>query len=385
MRRLLAILVVPAALWAAGGDTLRYSTGVRTFTDGDTLWVNTHYHPLKDSIQRVINGKLGNINLASDANILPSKLDSSKTLYMRKIDIDSVRGKPNVDTIAGPTRVTTGRLSLELALVADSLQGKCNTDTLTGPTRVTAGRLTLDRALSTDSIVSNPAIDSAKVGYLDPDTLAGPTRVVGGRLTSNYAIVADTLHGKCIMDTIDGAPIMDSIRCGLAGGGGLVITEASGAGGYVEVVGASQQELRVTTSTHTASAMLLLRSPTSTTQLTQNADTVSGTILGMHLDSLFTVTTGSNASGMAIYTGNQRPIAVGTNNTERLKINGSGDSLKISNITTLYAAGAAAETASIKIGGGSTIDSIAVIDGGSDTLVISVGAKNWKFLPVGSL
>lgn len=74
---------------AAGGDTVKIDATFKAFKDGDIIRANQHFHSPVDSIVKVVNGKLGNVNISSTANIAVSKLDSTGTIKSRKIRIDS--------------------------------------------------------------------------------------------------------------------------------------------------------------------------------------------------------------------------------------------------------------------------------------------------------
>ncbi len=106
IKKLLFMLLFPVLLHASGGDTLRYSTRVLSLADADTFFSDIHWHPMKDTIQSIINGRLGNQNIAADALIKPTKLDSNDTIIMLRIraknliQTDSIAGAwANFDTL----------------------------------------------------------------------------------------------------------------------------------------------------------------------------------------------------------------------------------------------------------------------------------------------
>lgn len=98
----IAILFITSGLYAAGGDTLRWSTAVRTLADGDTFFAAQHWGSLRDTIGRVVNGRLGDINFSATANISPAKLDTTKVIRAAGI----VAGSGS-DTLAG-LKIITG-------------------------------------------------------------------------------------------------------------------------------------------------------------------------------------------------------------------------------------------------------------------------------------
>jgi len=137
MKKLLLLLFMAVSIFAVGGDTLEYDAGVLGVKDGDTMYVNIWYHPFKDSVQSVVNGRLGDDNLAADANIQLSKLDTSSTMTKLKVDtitsnpyidsavisylnVDTIRGYPDIDSVGGDVRFT-GSLSVNGDLGVDSI------------------------------------------------------------------------------------------------------------------------------------------------------------------------------------------------------------------------------------------------------------------------
>lgn len=94
-KTILFLLVCSSFVFAAGGDTLKFTTAVKTLADGQPFYASLHWSPLRDTIARVVNGRLGNVNLSSTANIDPAKLDTTKLL----VGFPSFRS----DTIAAMT------------------------------------------------------------------------------------------------------------------------------------------------------------------------------------------------------------------------------------------------------------------------------------------
>lgn len=139
MKKLLFLLLFPVLLHAAGGDTLRYSDRVLSLADADTFFSDIHWHPMKDSIQSILNGRIGNANIAADALIKTTKLDSNDTIIILNLrvknlieadsitvswaDIDTIFGPVFIDTILGPVVIDTiaGSVFTDIIRVDDSL------------------------------------------------------------------------------------------------------------------------------------------------------------------------------------------------------------------------------------------------------------------------
>lgn len=137
--------------FAAGGDTVKIDATFKAFKDGDIIRANQHFHSPVDSIVKVVNGKLGNVNISSTANIAVSKLDSTGTIKSRKIRIDSIA---TIDSLkarvikADSVSATTGTFSSNV--IADSIsvraislitKGVAPCSLYTGSTYVTSGTL----------------------------------------------------------------------------------------------------------------------------------------------------------------------------------------------------------------------------------------------------
>lgn len=95
MKALLLLVISVSIAVASGGDTIKYTSDVKNLKDGDNFYSDIHYHPLKDSIAAIVNGRLGNINIANDAEIDLSKLDTAgvirgDTLRNKKVNTDTV-------------------------------------------------------------------------------------------------------------------------------------------------------------------------------------------------------------------------------------------------------------------------------------------------------
>jgi hypothetical protein len=125
MKQFLIFIFCASFAVARGGDTLAFSPQFQSFTDGDTIFAETHFHSPHDSTQSIINGRLGNINLAADADIDPNKIDSSKTAdkmraaYMIVADSLNVTG-PISGTSVSATTISSTRDSTGILVVKDT-------------------------------------------------------------------------------------------------------------------------------------------------------------------------------------------------------------------------------------------------------------------------
>jgi hypothetical protein len=188
MKKLLFVLLLPCLLFAAGGDTLEYDTGVQEVennnaTDSD---VNVFYHPMKDSIQSIINGRLGNVNIASDAQIKPSKLDTADTLIMQRIRTDTIKATISLlDTVLSDSARITFLKSQRTYL--DSI---LNCDTIFTRTLKTEN-LDID-TISSDTIFSSKIETdslgfgvSSKIGYFNDTTFVCTLTISAGTLSGD--------------------------------------------------------------------------------------------------------------------------------------------------------------------------------------------------------
>jgi len=93
MKKMLFLLVLARFALGAGGDTITFPSTVNTLADGDTFFVARHWAPLRDTMRSVVNGRLGDVNIAATADIDADKLDSTSTLKIRNLRIDTIEAK----------------------------------------------------------------------------------------------------------------------------------------------------------------------------------------------------------------------------------------------------------------------------------------------------
>jgi len=178
MKKLLLILI-PFMLLAADGDTLEYNSDYTDFADGDTFFVDVQFKPPFDSIQSIINGRLGNVNIADDAEIDVNKLDTLDTLITKGLRTTYAE----IDTLK---KIDSGYISI---FVADTIK----------------------------------SCDSAHVGILDADTIE--TKMV------------NILDGKIAIDSIrlaSGTWLKNYTEASFACTTTGMVTEAVGLGYYVK-------------------------------------------------------------------------------------------------------------------------------------------------------
>jgi len=159
MKKLLLILI-PFMLLAADGDTLEYNSDYTDFADGDTFFVDVQFKPPFDSIQSIINGRLGNVNIADDAEIDVNKLDTLDTLITKGLRTTYLE----VDTLK---KIDSGYISI---FVADTVKENFYVVNLTSPD-IDVDTLTVDSAI----IIG----DSADIFTVDWTDYSATSTIVG--------------------------------------------------------------------------------------------------------------------------------------------------------------------------------------------------------------
>jgi hypothetical protein len=121
MKNLVAILLFcVGSIYAAGGDTVTVSTRFKNVGEGDTIYQWWWTDPV-DSTVAVVNGRLGDVNLAADANIAQSKIATTGTFKTdsaysaSSFTAPRIRGTNNIigGTVSGTTGLFTGTLSVD--------------------------------------------------------------------------------------------------------------------------------------------------------------------------------------------------------------------------------------------------------------------------------
>jgi len=155
--RKITLFILAMAMYLSA-DTLNWSTPVRTLADGDNFYANEHWGSLRDTLSKIINSRITNINLSATALIDFSKMDSTKTAKAAKFKGDSLRlsGKAVVDSVHANS-LKTKRAHI------DTLKGITRADTITDLDIIYSRDIELGDTLSSRGIItikgypSNPA------------------------------------------------------------------------------------------------------------------------------------------------------------------------------------------------------------------------------------
>jgi hypothetical protein len=244
MKNVLYVLIMASVAYCRGGDTLAFAPAFQSFQDGDTMFASTHFHSPHDSTQSVINGRLGNINLAADADIDPTKIDTSKYAKRSRVEYlivaDSIRAfgplKGNVtgnltgtaDSAKGAHHLTGG------AVNADSLNVHGTVIRKDG--KISIGASSFARAISinngTSEVILGHTGNVGLVGtetahamgistngnvrqYIDANGLVGiGTSSPTNKLTVSGGIKADTVIAPVITGSVTGKISADTLNIG---------------------------------------------------------------------------------------------------------------------------------------------------------------------------
>jgi hypothetical protein len=165
-KNVLFILLLPLAVLASGGDTIHFSTAVQSLSDNDTFFADKHYHAMKDSIAKVVNGRLGNVNIAADAQIDAGKMDTTKTLKIRKVKADSVRvaGYVADDSTYSTRAVKTSRIQGD-SLKVSKISGKVAGDSITDLDTVYSDKAHF-KMFNVDTVLGSTIFKEHTPGYL---------------------------------------------------------------------------------------------------------------------------------------------------------------------------------------------------------------------------
>ena len=221
MRRIILsviILTFMGSAFATGGDTVRLSSRYRYYVYNDairdTIW-HWYWRDPIDSIVKTLNGRAGNINLSSTANIDPAKLDTTKNLWMRTIKsgtitADSMRLNRgiSVDSLS-VKRIKNGSLGRVVI-------SKPSVDSITGTFSYSkvdsADRLVVRQILCVNDSLhpSSPIGAIANLDYVYTKAISCRVRT---DTTGGFAAI-DTLQTRVgIMDSLDVRSIIaDTIR-----------------------------------------------------------------------------------------------------------------------------------------------------------------------------
>jgi hypothetical protein len=205
MKSLSIILLFVVAIFAAGGDTLKYSPQVNDLDNGDAFYADIHWHSLKDSIAKFANGMIGNLNIAADAEIALSKLDTTG-----RIKADSIELSKATITNFTTTKATIDSIINEYSWV-NYLRGNTDIDSIQG-LNVVRGNPDIDSITggaywSVSNIVGLAALN----GNPTIDSIAGGTHWVTEHITVSDSAFIDTLTASQVKITgeINSVPLTD--------------------------------------------------------------------------------------------------------------------------------------------------------------------------------
>jgi hypothetical protein len=217
MKKVLFILAFACAAFSAGGDSLLYSSPVMTLADGDTFYTDQHWASLRDTISAVVNGRLGNANLASDANIEVSKLDTTGRFVIDTAKIDSLYAlKAHMDTVFG-VYFDIDHIEADTVWVDGCIKAATHEGALTG--NVT-GNVTGDL---TGNVTGNVTGDLTGDVTGTADSAKGAHHLTGGSVsatTGNFssAVTVDTLFStNGIMATAFTGDVIGNITGNITG------------------------------------------------------------------------------------------------------------------------------------------------------------------------
>lgn len=357
--KLLGVLTLLAAwaIMATDGDTLTYSANVDSLDDGDTFFVSKHWGPLKDSIQSIINGRLGNVNLADDAEIKQSKIDSTQSdatdwLYeytrewmtkagdtmdinLRLGDIDSV------DSILDCNNIQTDSL---IGAVRGNVTGDLTSDTVKASSasglwlqddggngifvedggQVGIGTASPDKSLHIKSATTTNL-------HLENTGDVGVTQYINSARTGSDNVIGQLIFQ---LDGSDAAYIRGVAGNTPASAEGFLTFSTNDGGGVTERMRIEQDGCIGIGSTSPTvplevNAALSLIHVTSTTGVNpayfQGSNSGGSYISGIESSVGGSLVNGSSAYSVVVNNSGNYPLSLGTNNTERIRIDNSGN------------------------------------------------------------
>lgn len=157
-------------------DNIDYPAAFDNTDDGDVIFFDVHVGGPFDTVANVVNGRLDNTNIKTGANILPTKLDSSKTLFMRVVDADTVKnvrsvatadltasGTSGLDTVTGAIATFTSHVTVDTMKVTKGISATIGNFSagVNGTTGTFSSTVTVDSLKSTKGISATNANLSA--------------------------------------------------------------------------------------------------------------------------------------------------------------------------------------------------------------------------------
>lgn len=241
-RAFLIVALLVGGAFASGGDTLRWPVDLRNVQDGDTFFVSRHIAPLRDSTQSVINGRLGNVNIAANANIGQDKIDSTGTGWLYRYgkkftrwagELLSFRSARGISVFVNDTTAN----SQPFSIISDSSDtvakfsegGVVLKKGLTGTTASFSGNIGADSIAGTKF---NSGQGWTEI-YLQDQNHRTTDDVVFDSLSLTDLRVADDVT---IVDrmTVSGIATLDSVVAGDVGADSVGCTKINTGNGWVE-------------------------------------------------------------------------------------------------------------------------------------------------------
>jgi hypothetical protein len=188
----LAVSLLSALVFS---DNIDYPAAFDNTQDGDVIFFDVHVGGPFDTVANVVNGRLDNANIKTGANILPTKLDSSKTLFMRVVDADTVKNARSVATVDISASGTSG-LNIINGTVG-TFGGLVSVDTLKSTKGISATNANLSAGLiattgTFSSVLGADTIRSTKgIRATNANLSAGLIATTG---TFSSAVNVDTLN-----------------------------------------------------------------------------------------------------------------------------------------------------------------------------------------------
>jgi hypothetical protein len=225
---LISVLALCAVLFS---DQIDYPAAFDNTQDGDVIYFDVHVGGPFDTVANVVNGRLDNANIKTGANILPTKLDSSKTLFMRVVDADTVKnirsvatadltatGTSGLDTVTGSIATFTSHVTVDTLKVTKGINATIGNFSagVNGTTGTFSSTVSVDSLKSTKGISSTNANLSAGLiattgtfsSTVTVDTLKSTKGINATNFTGNHI---GSINGGTT-GTFSGTVTVDSLK-----------------------------------------------------------------------------------------------------------------------------------------------------------------------------
>ena len=198
MKSLSIILLFVVSIFAAGGDTLKYSPQVNGLDNGDAFYADIHWHSLKDSIAKFANGMIGNLNIAADAEIALSKLDTTGRIKADSIELSKATitnfttTKATIDSITGGAYWSVSNI---VGLAA--LNGNPTIDSIAGGTHWVTEHITVSDSAFIDTLTASQVKITGEINSVPLTDYGSTSTVVGWS-----SFTTKKIHYKRIGNTV---------------------------------------------------------------------------------------------------------------------------------------------------------------------------------------